>query len=134
MHTIADTLTRIRNAQLRKSRYVLIPKTNLAQQLILILSNEGFLEGVEELSQKTQGTSQRFLRVSLPAQSAVGKAKPHTMKVVSRPGCRVFVNYKNIPTPRQNMSVCVLSTSKGLLTNKEARLLKVGGEVLCTVW
>nr|YP_009057484.1 ribosomal protein S8 [Prasinoderma coloniale]AID67569.1 ribosomal protein S8 [Prasinoderma coloniale] len=134
MHTIADTLTRIRNAQLRKARYVLIPKTNMAKQLVMILSNEGFLEGVEELSQKTQKVSQHFLRVSLPEQSQTTKAKPHVMKVVSRPGCRVYVNCKNIPTPRQNMSVCILSTSKGLLTNKEARLLGVGGEVLCTIW
>lgn len=134
MYTIADTLTRIRNAQLRKSRYVLIPKSNMAQQLVMILSNEGFLEGVEELSHRTQNTSQLFLRVSLFAQNSRAKAKPHTMKVVSRPGCRIYVNCKNIPTPRQNMSVCILSTSKGLLTGKEARLLGIGGEVLCTIW
>ena len=134
MHITADILTRIRNAQLRKARYVLIPKTNLAKQLVTILSNEGFLEVVEELSEKTQTTAKHYLRVALPIQKESQKAKAHTMKVISKPGCRVYMNSKNIPSPRQKMSLCIVSTSKGILTTSEAKLLGVGGEILCTIW
>ena len=134
MHIIADMLTRIRNAQLRKARYVLIPKTKLARQVALVLSNEGFLDSVEELSQQVQLTSKLFLRLCLPDQKQNIKAKPHTMNVISKPGCRVYVTAKNIPVLRQNMSLCLMSTSKGIVTSKEAKALKVGGEVLCTIW
>ncbi len=134
MHIIADMLTRIRNAQLRKARYVLIPKTKLARQVALVLSNEGFLDSVEELSEQVQLTSKRFLRLCLPDQKQNIKAKSHTMTVISKPGCRIYVTAKNIPNLRQNMSLCLMSTSKGVITSKEAKALKVGGEVLCTIW
>ncbi len=134
MHIIADMLTRIRNAQLRKAQYVLIPKTKLARQVALVLSNEGFLDGVEELSEQVRITSKRFLRLCLPNQRQNTKSKAHIMKVISKPGCRVYVTAKNIPTLRQDLSLCIMSTSKGIMTSKEAQTLKIGGEVLCTIW
>lgn len=137
-YSIADLFTRIRNAQMRDARHVLVPKTNVTQKIVTILSNEGFLDGVEQVFTGTQGLErkhEKYLRLTLPVDVKETKAgKPLSVKIVSKPGCRIYISAKNIPFPRRGMSLCLLSTSKGILTNREAQLLGIGGEFLCILW
>lgn len=137
-YSIADLFTRIRNAQMRDARHVLVPKTNVTQKIVTILSNEGFLDGVEQVFTGTEGLKReqdKYLRLTLPVPLDTTQiSKPLSVKIVSKPGCRIYVSAKNIPFPRRGMSLCLLSTSKGILTNREARLLGIGGEFLCILW
>jgi small subunit ribosomal protein S8 len=133
-YSIADFFTRIKNAQTRDAQHVLVPKTNVNQKISTILSNEGFLDAVEQNFNGNENLRQGkdiYLRLTLPFQKS---GKPFSIKIVSTPGCRIYVSAKNIPFPRRGMSLCLLSTSKGIMTNHEAKTLGIGGELLCILW
>lgn len=125
---IADALTRIRNAKLVKHESVSMPASNLKEELIKVLQAEGYVEGytVEEKD------GFKFINVTLKYLN--GQSVITGLKRVSKPGLRVYSKAKNMPRVFDGMGIAVISTSKGLMTEKAARANKLGGEVLCYVW
>ena len=125
---IADTLTRIRNAKLVKHESVSMPASNLKEELIKVLQAEGYVDGytVEEKD------GFKFINVTLKYLN--GQSVITGLQRVSKPGLRVYSKAKNMPRVFDGMGIAVISTSKGLMTEKAARANKLGGEVLCYVW
>ena len=125
---IADTLTRIRNANMVKHESVSMPHSNLKEELIKVLQKEGYVEGytVEEKD------GFKFINVTLKYLN--GQSVITGLQRVSKPGLRVYSKAKNMPRVFDGMGIAVISTSKGLMTEKAARANKLGGEVLCYVW
>lgn len=127
---IADMLTRIRNANLARHQTTRIPATRLTRNIASVLQSEGFISGFEE----TEEGIKKFLVVSL---RYVGKNRKPTIKMlkrVSRPGLRVYANRKELPRVLGGIGVAIISTSHGIMTDKDARRQGIGGEVLCYVW
>lgn len=125
---IADMLTRIRNAQRVRKDFVEVPYSKLKSHLADILKNEGYIAGVdveENLGRKT-------IQLELKYENAEPVIKE--LNRVSKPGRRVYVGAKNIPYVFDDLGIAVISTSQGLMTNKQARAKKVGGEVLCEIF
>ena len=125
---IADALTRIRNAKTVKHESVSMPASNLKEELIKVLQKEGYVEGytVEEKD------GFKFINVTLKYLN--GQSVITGLTRVSKPGLRVYSKAKNMPRVFDGMGIAVISTSKGLMTEKAARANKLGGEVLCYVW
>ena len=134
---IGDFLTRIRNGYLARKEKIDAPYSKMNKKLADILAREGYVEkvavGEERLSEgKKQKTGKRSLIVTLKYSNN----KPAIEKIerVSKPGLRVYVNAKNIPHILNGYGQAILSTSKGLMTDKQARKQKMGGEILCHMW
>lgn len=126
--TIADYLTRIRNAQKAGHKIVDIPASNMKKKLTEILHDHGYiLQYKYEDENGPQGT----IRVAL--KYVGGKPVIRELKRVSKPGLRKYVSADELPRVKNGLGIAILSTSKGVITNKEARDLHVGGEVLCYV-
>ena len=129
--TIGDLLTRIRNAGLRQSETVSLPLTRIGQQICQILEREGFIESF-------QAESTQELRVRLKYRSGLSKGEERpcitNLRRISRPGLRIYTNHREIPKILGGMGIIILSTSQGLLTDREARLHGIGGEILCSIW
>jgi len=126
---IADMLTRIRNASNAKHDSVDIPASNIKKELAQILLNEGFVKGFDVIDDAKQG----IIRVDLK----YGKSKEKVIsgiKRISKPGLRVYVKSDEIPRVLGGLGIVILSTSKGIMTDKAARKDKIGGEVVCYVW
>ena len=126
---IADLLTRIRNASRAEHEKVDIPASKLKIRIVEILKDEGFVKNFRVLEDKKQGT----LRVYLKYGAANEKVISGLVRV-STPGRRVYVGYDRIPSILGGMGLALLSTSPGVLTDREARKQKAGGEVLAYVW
>ena len=126
---IADLLTRVRNATLAKHSSVLLPRSNIKLELVKILKHEGFIEGYLDLPEGTQGAIKVFLRYDSGNQGAI-----RGLRRISRPGRRVYVGRDDIPNVRDGLGIAILTTPRGVLTDKAARAAGVGGEVLCYVW
>lgn len=126
---IADLLTRIRNAQKAKHTSVQIPRSKVKLALVKLLKDEGFIEGYVELEDKKQGRIKVFLKYNADDEGVI-----RGLERVSRPGRRLYVGRDEIPRVRNGLGVAVLTTSKGLLTDRQARQAGVGGEVICHVW
>jgi small subunit ribosomal protein S8 len=125
---IADFLTRIRNAGAAKHQTVDIPCSKLKMDIAVILKENGFINDFEKISDSVQGT----IRVSLKYYR-----REHAIKEmirVSKPGRRLYSPADKLPRVRNGLGICIISTSKGVLSDKQARKLNVGGEVLCTIW
>lgn len=127
---IADFLTRIRNAIQAKHRMVDIPASNLKKQMAQILFEHKFIRNYIIIDDGMQGTIRVFLRY-VPA---TGRSVIHQLQRVSKPGRRRYVDVQNLPRVKNNMGIAILSTSKGVITERQARREKVGGEVLCYIW
>ena len=126
---VADMLTRIRNAIQARHDFVEIPASKLKQEIARILHEEGYVDGWERRSAPPQDAIRIKLRL-LP-----GNREALTgLKRMSRPGTRVYVSHQEIPKAQGGLGVTVLSTSRGVMTGRQARHLGVGGEVLCQVW
>lgn len=125
--TISDILTRLRNASLIKARIVLIPLTQLSQKICQILKQEGLINGYER-------TSHRELAVLLKYKGPERKPSITNLRRISKPGLRIYANHKDIPKVLGGLGIVIISTSKGIMTDKEARFYKIGGEVLCSIW
>jgi small subunit ribosomal protein S8 len=125
---IADTLTRIRNANMVKHESVSMPHSNLKEELIKVLQKEGYVGSyvVEE--------KDNFKFINLTLKYNNSQSVITGLKRVSKPGLRVYSKAKNMPRVFDGMGIAVISTSKGLMTEKEARANQLGGEVLCYVW
>ena len=126
---IADLLTRIRNANSAKHESVDIPASKLKIEMVKILNDEGYIKGYQVIEDDKQGV----IRVAL-------KYGPHKEKVisglkrVSKPGLRVYVGKDELPKVLRGLGIAVISTSKGLMTDKKARAEQIGGEVMAFVW
>ena len=127
--TIADMLTRIRNANSAKHASVDIPASNLKKQIAQILQDEGYIKSFKVIDDKKQG----IIRVNLKytdtrAQVITG------LRRVSKPGLRIYSNCKDMPKVMKGLGIAIVSISKGIMTDKKARELNVGGEVLAFIW
>jgi small subunit ribosomal protein S8 len=125
--TISDMLTRIRNASLIKNRTVSIPLTRLSQRICQILEAEGFIESFQRVSS-------REVIVSLKYRGQESKPCITDLRRISKPGLRIYTNHKEIPKILGGMGIVIISTSRGVITDREARFYGVGGEILCSVW
>ncbi len=125
---VADYLTRLRNALQAGHKRVDIPTSGLKRELTRLLVDQKFISGFTELKETAQGT----LRIQLKYQD--GKPVIDGLRRVSTPGLRRYVTVDAIPRVLGGMGIAVISTSKGLMTDKQARLAGVGGEVLCEIW
>lgn len=131
--TIGDMITRLRNANLVKIQDVRIPKTKLTFKIAQILKDEGFIQSYDLLQE--QMDSQEYFIVRLKYKGAKQSTPYITrLKRISKPGLRVYVNKNEIPRVLGGIGVAILSTSKGLMTDRQARALNIGGEVLCYIW
>jgi len=126
---IGDMLTRIRNAGMRGKSTVLVPASKLRVRVLDVLADEGYIRGYEEATDK-QGHP--ALVVSL--KYFEGAPAIRQMKRVSKPGRRVYMGVKDIPSVRQGLGVSIVSTPQGVMSDANARAANVGGEVLCTVF
>nr|ASW27894.1 ribosomal protein S8 [Fouquieria ochoterenae]ASW27898.1 ribosomal protein S8 [Fouquieria ochoterenae]ASW27902.1 ribosomal protein S8 [Fouquieria ochoterenae] len=130
--TIADIITSIQNADMNKKSVVRIASTNITENFVKILLREGFIENVR----KHQESNKYFLVSTLRHRR--NKKKPYrnilNLKRISRPGLRIYSNYQGIPRILGGMGVVILSTSRGIMTDREARLEGIGGEILCYIW
>ena len=126
---IADMLTRIRNASDAKHATVDIPASNMKKSIADILTAEGYVKGYQVIEDGKQGT----IRVTL--KYAAGKQKViRGLRRVSKPGLRIYAGYEDMPRVMNGLGIAIVSTSKGLMTDKKAREEKIGGEVLAFVW
>ena len=125
---IADMLTRIRNANDAKHESVEIPASNMKKAIADILANEGYIKGYQIIDDNKQG----IIKVTL---KYVGTQKAITgLKRVSKPGLRIYANCEDMPKVMNGLGIAIVSTSKGIMTDKKARKENVGGEVLAFVW
>ena len=126
---IADMLTRIRNANSSKHKEVDIPASNMKRAIAQILLDEGYIASFEEIKDEKQG----MLRVTLKYDEN-GKRVIAGLKRISKPGLRIYVNKDELPQVLNGLGIALISTSKGIKTDKEARKEGLGGEVLAYVW
>jgi small subunit ribosomal protein S8 len=125
---ISDFLTRIRNAAKAKKPRVDIPSSSMKKNLAEILKNQNYIENYELI----EDNKQNILRVQLKYRSGISAISG--LKRISTPGLRVYKNSIDLPRVLNGLGIAVVSTSKGLLTDKEARKNSVGGEVVCYIW
>ncbi len=125
---IADALTRIRNANLVKHENVSMPHSKLKEELIKVLKEQGYVESY------VVGEKDGFKEITVTLKYDNNQSVITGLKRISKPGLRVYSKAKNMPRVFDGMGIAVISTSKGLMTEKQARANKVGGEVLCHVW
>ena len=129
--TIADLLTRIRNASTAKHETVDVPASNMKKAIVQILVDEGYVKSYTVIDDKSnsQGTIRIVLKYGAGKQPAITG-----LKRVSKPGLRVYTNVEDMPKVLKGLGVAILSTSKGVMTDKKARVENVGGEVLAYIW
>lgn len=132
---IADMFTRIRNASAVKKSEVLMPMSKLKYEIAKILEREGWIKGAEIVAGGLNFRHSSFdqLKISLKYQKN-GKSHISVISRVSKPGLRVYVDKDNIPTVLNNFGIAIISTSKGLMTNKESRAQRIGGEVIGEIY
>jgi small subunit ribosomal protein S8 len=127
---LADMLTRVRNANKARHEKVDVPASNLKGNVIRILKDEGYIKNYKLIKDGKQG----ILRIYLKFEGETKKQVISSLKTLSKPGRRRYVGADEIPAVLRGLGLTILSTSKGVMTDKEARKLKVGGELLCSVW
>ena len=126
---VADMLTRIRNANNAKHETVDVPASNMKKSIAQILLDEGYIKSFQIVDDGTQGT----IRIALKYNA--GKEKVISgLRRVSKPGLRVYVGADELPSVLRGLGIAIVSTSKGVMTDKKARAAHVGGEVLAFVW
>nr|YP_010978008.1 ribosomal protein S8 [Chrysosplenium alpinum]WOC29747.1 ribosomal protein S8 [Chrysosplenium alpinum] len=130
--TIADIITSIRNADMHRKGTVRITSTNITENIVKILLREGFIKNVR----KHRENNKDFLVLTLRhRRNRKGPYKTTlNLKRISRPGLRIYSNYQRIPKILGGIGIVILSTSRGIMTDREARLEGIGGEILCYIW
>ena len=126
---IADMLTRIRNAQVAKHDTVMVPASNMKKSIAKILLNEGYVKSVETIDDGMAGMIKIGLKYTQNKQAVIVG-----LKRISKPGLRVYAPCEERPKVLGGLGVAIISTPKGVMTDKEARKLNVGGEVLAYIW
>ncbi len=126
---IADMLTRVRNAYAAKHQKVDVPLSTIKLEIARILKEEGFINNYKVIGEGVRRNIRVYLRYGPRGEQVVSK-----LERVSKPGCRIYVSGTNIPNVLGGMGVNILSTSRGLMTDRQARRERVGGEILCRVY
>ena len=126
---VADYLTRIRNGQGRLKQFVDIPCSNLKKRISYILKEEHFVRDFIEIKDNKQNILRVFLKYDFENEPVI-----HGIKRVSKPGCRIYASSDKLPRVLNGLGISILTTSKGVISNKKAKQLNIGGEVLCYVW
>ena len=126
--TIADMLTRIRNANGMRYEEVRVPASNIKKEIARILKEEGFINDYKIVSDDAQGTIVLTLKYNKKERVITG------LKRISKPGLRVYAKNDEIPKVLNGLGIAIISTSKGIMTDKEARKENIGGEVLAYIW
>ena len=126
---IADFLTRIRNANMVLHDSVEVPASKIKKDIAEILKSEGFVRDVEYIEDDKQGVIRVFLKYSADKTRVISG-----LKRISKPGLRTYVKSDDVPKVLNGLGVAIISTSEGVITDKEARAKKIGGEVLAYVW
>ena len=126
---IADMLTRIRNANTSKHQTVDVPASNMKRAIAQILVNEGYIKSFEEIKDEKQG----IIRITLKYDEN-GKRVISVLKRISKPGLRIYASKDELPQVLNGLGIALISTSKGIKTDKEARKDNLGGEVLAYIW
>lgn len=127
---IADMLTRIRNANMLKHEIVEIPKTKMSKAIAEILKKEGYIQNFETYTENLN----QYLLLSLKYYGQSREPVITKLERVSKPGLRVYTNSKTIPVVLGGLGISIISTSKGVMTGKNAMDLGIGGEILCYIW
>jgi len=126
---IADMLTRIRNANMVKHEKLELPASNIKKEIADILKREGYIRDYEFIEDNKQGALRLFLKYGTNEERVITG-----IKRISKPGLRVYANASEMPRVLNGLGTAIVSTSKGVLTDKEARSQAVGGEVLAYIW
>lgn len=126
---IADMLTRVRNATMVQHKQVVIPSSNLKVGIAQILKAEGFIDSFAVTDEKPQANLVLRLKYTGRGESVITD-----LQRVSKPGKRVYTGSKEIPWVRSGLGINIISTPKGLMTGREARKARLGGEILCNIW
>jgi small subunit ribosomal protein S8 len=126
---IADLLTRIRNAAMAKLQKIDVPSSNMKVSITNVLRAEGFIKNYKVIADQKQGILRIYLKYIDEKSSVITE-----IKRASKPGSRKYVKSDDIPTIKNGLGIAILSTSKGIITDKAAREAGVGGELICTVW
>lgn len=126
---IADMLTRVRNASSVQHDTVDIPASNIKKEIARILLEEGYIKGYDVIEDVKQGLIRMQLKYGKNGEKVITG-----IKKISKPGMRVYADRNNVPKVLNGIGISVISTSKGIVTDKQARELGVGGEVICYVW
>jgi small subunit ribosomal protein S8 len=126
---IADMLTRIRNAITARKAKVTIPKSKVKQEIARVLQEEGFVASVREEDDGKQGQIAIELRYDNNNRNAI-----EGLRRISRPGQRAYVRHSDLPKVRSGLGIAILTTSHGVMTERQARKKQLGGELLCEVW
>ena len=126
---IADMLTRIRNAQIAKHDVVVLPASNTKKAIAKILLAEGYVKSVDFIDEALQGSIKITLKYVNGKQPVIAG-----LKRISKPGLRVYARHEELPKVLGGLGIAIISTSKGLMTDKEARKEMIGGEVLAYIW
>jgi len=134
---IADMLTRIRNAQAIKKTIVLVPYSEIKLEILETLLKHGFIKGIEKVKRKTKssqtGIGKKFIEIQIK-YGKDGQPKISEIKRISKPSKRVYLKAKDIWPFKKGLGIRILSTSRGILSDLEAKKLKIGGEVLLEAW
>ena len=125
---VADYLTRLRNAIRARHKRVDVPASNLKREISKILASEKFIAGYSEIKDEKQGVLRIVLKYTDGTNAITGLTR------ISKPGLRVYKPSSELPRVLNGLGIAIVSTSRGLMTEKDARVQKVGGEVLCQVW
>jgi small subunit ribosomal protein S8 len=126
---IADMLTRIRNAYAARHQKVDVPISNIKMEIARILKEEGFINNYKMIGDGARRNIRIYLRYGPKGEQVMSK-----LERVSRPGCRIYVNSTTIPSVLGGLGINIISTSRGVMTDRKARREKVGGELLCRVY
>ena len=126
---VADMLTRIRNANSARHETVDIPSSNLKKSIAEILNEEGYIKGYQIIDDGKQGIIKITLKYGANKEKVLSG-----LKRISKPGLRVYANHDELPKVLKGLGIAIISTSKGIMTDKKARALNVGGEVLAFIW
>jgi small subunit ribosomal protein S8 len=126
---IADMLTRIRNGIHARHEAVEMPASKMKLELAKILKAEGYIKNFKVVQDQKQGLLKLFLKYDDDRQSAID-----SIRRISKPGRRIYSGVDDIPKVKNGLGIAIISTSRGIMTDRRAREEKVGGEVLCTIW
>ena len=126
---IADMLTRVRNANTVRHENVDVPASNIKKELARILLEEGFIKGYDVIEDGKQGLIRLQLKYGKNGEKVITG-----IKRISKPGMRVYADNHSVPKVLNGLGISIISTSKGILTDKQARELGIGGEVICNYW
>ncbi len=126
---IADMLTKIRNAYMAQHEQLVVKNSKINQEIVRVMQLEGYIESYEI----DNSQSIKTMTITLKYDESM-KPVVHEIKKISKPGRRIYSKYRNIQRVRNGFGTVIISTSKGVLTDKQAREMKVGGELICSIW